>query len=89
MDRPGLPAMGHAIDTKQLVNKNSHMDTDLHQSQGGKQEMKDERMKRLYVWIPLKLFADIQYQANMSGLSVAEYVIDALTEKLRRDSDEK
>lgn len=51
--------------------------------------MKDERMKRLYVWIPLKLFADIQYQANMSGLSLAEYVIDALTEKLRRDSDEK
>ena len=45
--------------------------------------------KRLYVWIPRKLFADIQYQANLSGQTLTGFVIDALTEKLRRDVTEK
>ena len=49
----------------------------------------DLRQKRLYVWIPLQLFADIQYQANISGQSLKAFVIDALTEKLRRDVNEK
>lgn len=51
--------------------------------------MKAEEKKRLYVWLPLKLYADVQYQANMSGKSLTEYVIDALSEKLGRESDEK
>ena len=53
--------------------------------------MKESHTKerRLYVWIPLKLFADIQYQANISGQTLTEFVIDALTEKLRRDANEK
>ena len=45
--------------------------------------------KRLYVWIPLKLFAEVQYQANLSGQTLTGFVIDALTEKLRRDINEK
>ena len=45
--------------------------------------------KRLYVWIPLKLFAEVQYQANLSGQTLTGFVIDALTEKLRRDFNEK
>ena len=47
---------------------------------------------RLHVSMPLKLFADVQYEANMSGLTLTDYVIDALEEKLersRRESNEK
>ena len=47
------------------------------------------KQKRLYVWIPLKLFAEVQYQANLSGQTLTGFVIDALTEKLRRDANEK
>lgn len=52
-------------------------------------ETRKLEQKRLYVWIPLKLYADIQYQANISGKTLTEYVISALSEKLRRDCDEK
>ena len=45
--------------------------------------------KRLYVWIPLKLFAEVQYQANLSGQTLTGFVIDALNEKLGRDANEK
>lgn len=50
-------------------------------------ERKDQ--KRLYVWLPLKLYADIQYQANLAGLNLTQYVISALSEKVGRKSDEK
>ncbi len=52
----------------------------------------ESRQKRLHVSMPLKLFADVQYEANMSGLTLTDYVIDALEEKLersRRESNEK
>lgn len=53
--------------------------------------MPEERknQKRLYVWLPLNLYADIQYQANMAGKNLTQYVIDALSEKVGRKSDEK
>lgn len=35
--------------------------------------------KRLYVWIPLKLFADAQYRANLEGKTLTEIVIEALS----------
>ena len=47
------------------------------------------KQRRLYVWIPIKLFADIQYQANLSDQTLREFVIDALNEKLERNANEK
>ena len=53
--------------------------------------MPEERknQKRLYIWLPLKLYADVQYQANMTGKNLTQYVIGALSEKVGRKSDEK
>lgn len=48
-----------------------------------------ESKKRLYIWIPLKLFADVQYEANMSGKTLTDYVIDALQRRLKESGDEK
>lgn len=48
-----------------------------------------KNQKRLYVWIPLQLYADVQYQANLAGLNLTQYVISALSEKIGRKSDEK
>lgn len=48
-----------------------------------------ESKKRLYIWIPLKLFADVQYEANMSGKTLTDYVIDALQRRLEEGRDEK
>ena len=48
-----------------------------------------EGEKRLHVWIPLKLFADLQYEANMSGKTLTDYVIEALQRRLKESGDEK
>lgn len=50
-------------------------------------ERKDQ--KRLYVWLPVKLYADIQYRANLDGKNLTQYVIDALSKEVGRKSDEK
>lgn len=46
-----------------------------------------EGEKRLHVWIPLKLFADLQYEANMSGKTLTDYVIDILNRRAQEDGD--
>lgn len=53
--------------------------------------MAEERknQKRLYAWLPLKLYADIQYQANMAGKNITQYVIDALSEHIKEKNDER
>lgn len=50
--------------------------------------MQDKRkdQKRLYVWLPVKLYADIQYQANLAGKNLTQYVIDVLSEKVKGES---
>lgn len=49
---------------------------------------KREERKRLYIWIPKKLYADLQYRANMADRTLVDYVTDVLTEHIRRDVDE-
>ena len=53
--------------------------------------MPEERknQKRLYVWLPLNLYADIQYQANITGKNLTQYVIDALSEHVKEKNDER
>ncbi len=41
--------------------------------------------KKLSVWIPLKLHAEAQYRANMSGMTLTEYVIKALEERNEKE----
>ena len=42
-------------------------------------EIRNDR-RRLSVWIPSKVYAEAQYRANMSGMTLTEYVIKALEE---------
>ena len=37
--------------------------------------------RRISTWIPVALYAETQYQANMASKTLTEYVIEALKEK--------
>lgn len=37
--------------------------------------------RRISTWIPVALYAETQYQANMTSKTLTEYLIEALKEK--------
>ena len=42
-------------------------------------------MKKLSVWIPIKLHAEAMYRANLSGRTLTEYVAEAIKEKNEKE----
>ena len=41
--------------------------------------------KRLSVWVPVDVHAKAQYLANVSGLSLQEFVAEAMQERIERE----
>lgn len=46
---------------------------------------KDHGMKKLSVWVPIKLHAEAMYRANLSGRTLTEYVVEAIREKNEKE----
>ncbi len=51
---------------------------------------KNSGMKKLSVWIPIRLHAEAMYRANLSSRTLTEYVAEAIKEMNEKEgNDEK
>ena len=46
---------------------------------------RNQGMKKLSVWVPIKLLAEAMYRANLSGRTLTEYVAEAIREKNEKE----
>ena len=42
-------------------------------------------MRKLSVWVPVRLHAEAMYRANLSGRTLTEYVTEAIEEKNEKE----
>lgn len=41
--------------------------------------------RRISSWIPVEIFAEAQYRANLEGMTMTEYIVKALEEKNEKE----
>lgn len=49
----------------------------------------NQEKRRLYVYVPVRLFAEIRYHASLAGKTLSEYVTGILSDAMREDGDDR
>ena len=48
-------------------------------------DIKNQGMKKLSVFVPIRIHAEAMYRANLSGRTLTEYVTEAIKEKNEKE----